>query len=121
METRVIICGSREFDNKGLCFAKLDEILSKYENVEIISGQSKGADLFGEEYAQLHSLKMTIFPANWKRYGKTAGPIRNKAMLMYALEAETIVIAFWNGSSRGTKNMIEQAEKQNVRIYVIDI
>lgn len=121
MTTRVIICGGRDFDNKELCFTKLDEILPQYENIEIVSGHAKGTDLFGEEYAQLHSLKKTIFPADWKRYGRTAGPIRNKAMLMYAMDAFPVVIAFWNGSSKGTKNMIEQARKQNVKVYVVDI
>lgn len=118
METRIIICGSRNIDNQEYCFSKLDEIIPKCENVEIISGHAKGADRIGEEYARLHSLEVTIFPADWKRNGKMAGPIRNRKMLLYAMEKDPLVIAFWDGSSPGTKNMIDMARASGVKCHL---
>lgn len=58
--------------------------------------------------------KMKVFPADWNKYGKKAGPIRNKKMANYA-EA---LLAIWDGKSCGTKNMIQQAKENNLRIYV---
>jgi hypothetical protein len=63
MTTRVIVCGGREFNDRELCFTKLDQILPDYENPEIVSGHAKGADLLGEKYAKLHSLPLKVFPA----------------------------------------------------------
>lgn len=48
---RVIVCGGRNFQNREFCFEKLDDIIGQFDNVEIISGNAKGADTFGEEYA----------------------------------------------------------------------
>ena len=65
---RVIVCGGRNFQDREFCFRKLDEIIGKLDNVEIVSGHSKGADRFGEEYAIENSLKVSVFKADWKRY-----------------------------------------------------
>ena len=119
--TRVIVCGSQHFYDKEFCFSQLDLILSEFSNPEIVSGHAKGADSFGEEYAGLHGLKLSVFPPEWKRYGRGAGPVRNRQMLEYALGAKPLVVAFWNGKSRGTKNMIEQAQKAHVEVRIIYI
>ena len=109
MNTRVIVCGGRDFDNRELCFESLDRYLKGYENIEIVSGHARGADTLGEEYAHAHGLKLAIFKADWEQYGKGAGAIRNRQMLRYASKETPVVIAFWDGKSRGTKNMIDQA------------
>ena len=106
MNTRIIVCGCRDFSDKALCWKTLDEILSKYSDIEIVSGHAKGADSFGEEYAVQNSIPVKVFKPDWKQYGRAAGPIRNKRMLSYALEAEAVIIAFWDGESKGTKNMV---------------
>lgn len=121
MDTRVIVCGCKDFKDRDFCFSKLDEILPGYDNPEIVSGHAKGADAFGEDYAKQHSLPLQIFPAEWNRYGRAAGPIRNRAMLQYALEKKPLIIAFWNGTSRGTKNMISQAEKAGAEVKIVYI
>ena len=121
MATRVIVCGCRDFDNKAFCFSQLDEILSGYTDPEIVSGHADGADHFGEEYAKAHGLKLSIFPAEWSRYGRAAGPIRNRKMLEYASEETPLIIAFWNGKSRGTKNMIMQANKAGAEVHIVNI
>ena len=120
METRVIVCGNRDFTDKAFCFSQLDTILSEYRDLEIVSGHARGADLFAEEYASLRGVKLSVFSPDWKKYGRSAGPVRNRQMLEYALEATPLVVAFWNGESRGTKNMIMQAQKARVEVQIFN-
>lgn len=114
--TRIIICGGRDFRARELCFGSLDEILTQYQEIEIISGGASGADAFGEEYAAAHGLPVTQFKPDWKRYGKVAGPIRNREMLQYALKEQAVVIAFWDESSHGTRDMIRKAEDAGEKV-----
>ena len=119
MNMRVIICGGRDFADKKLCFDSLGRLLSEYEAMEIVSGHARGADLFGEEYARIHGLKLTVFKADWKKYGRGAGPVRNRQMLEYALKGTAVIIAFWDGKSKGTKNMIDQARKAGAEVKIV--
>lgn len=70
---RVIVCGGRDFVDNHLCFVTLDELLAEYSTIEIVSGHAKGADSFGEEYAKEHNIKVSVFPPDWKIYGRAAG------------------------------------------------
>lgn len=116
--TRVIICGCRQFNDQEVINRILDKLLVSYPSIEIISGHAKGVDTLAENYAKINNYPCKIFPANWDKYGKKAGPIRNSQMLKYALKENPIVIAFWDGKSRGTKNMIDQAKNKNVHTYI---
>lgn len=118
METRIIVCGGVDFDDYGLLKTKLDELLPKFENVRLISGHARGADSLGERYAAENGIPVQVFPAEWTKYGKAAGPIRNKAMLNYAKEETTVVVAFWNGKSRGTADMLKQAKSGGAECVV---
>lgn len=80
----------------------------------IISGTAKGADLFGERYGVMHNIPVLRFPADWDKYGKKAGYIRNLEM---AENAEAL-IAFWDGKSRGTNHMINIAKTKNLQIFI---
>lgn len=86
----------------------------KYNEIEIVSGHASGADKMAEEYAKEHGLSLTIMPAEWNRYGRAAGPIRNKKMLDYIVGEEPVLVAFWDGKSKGTKDMITKARQANV-------
>ena len=119
MKTRVVVCGGTDFNDRTLCFETLSELLSEKREIEIISGHARGADALGEEYAHEHSIELTLFPADWSRYGRAAGPIRNSQMIEYAQEANALVVAFWNGKSPGTKNTIDLAKRSGIEIYVI--
>lgn len=119
-DVRVIVCGGRDFQNRSLCFESLESVLSAYESLEIVSGHAKGVDTFGEEYAKEHGIKVSIFKPDWKQYGRAAGPIRNRQMLEYALETSAVIVAFWDGVSKGTKNMIEQAKKAGATVHVVN-
>ena len=61
------------------------------------------------------------FPADWKVYGKQAGPVRNRQMLNYAKEEQGALLAFWDGKSRGTKNMIDIAKDAGIIVKVVSI
>ena len=113
---KVIIAGSREFnDYKRLCKI-CDHLLSKQKNIEIVSGTAKGADQLGEKYANERGFLIKKFPADWNKCGKSAGYKRNIEMAEYG----DALIAFWNGTSKGTKHMIDIAnsKKLKVRVYM---
>lgn len=113
----VIIAGTRTFDDYELLKEKCDKWL-KYghpNDLVILSGGAKGADKLGERYAKERNLNLEIYPANWEKYGKSAGIKRNIQMGNNA----DILIAFWDGKSRGTKHMIDYANKQEFTTVVV--
>ncbi len=79
-----------------------------------MSGCAKGVDELGERHARETGRPIAKFPADWKKYGRAAGPIRNNEMARYA----DALIAVWDGKSRGTEHMIESAESKNLKVYV---
>jgi hypothetical protein len=81
---------------------------------EIVSGHCRGIDLGGEFYAKEKGIPVKIFKADWDKYGKSAGPMRNKLMAEYS----DVLLAVWDGKSRGTKNMIDEMRKLNKPVYI---
>lgn len=73
----------------------------------------------GELWAKKHGIPVAPFPADWNKFGKRAGAIRNADMAMYA----DALVAVWDGKSRGTRDMIKKAEALGLKFYVkrIDI
>lgn len=116
---RIIVCGTRTFNDYSRLCKELDAIISNPANTEIVSGRARGADLLGERYAKEHNIPLALFPANWNLYGKSAGYRRNAEMLKYATEQTPIVVAFWDGQSRGTQNMIDTSRKAKATVHVI--
>lgn len=118
---RIIVAGGVHFNDYKALANTLDEYFKcvSKDEIEIISGHARGADSLGERYAQEHDIKCTVFPADWKKYGRAAGPIRNKKMLEYAMEQQAGLVAFWNGESKGTKNMISIAEKAGIEVKIV--
>ena len=89
------------------------------EELEIVTGGCSGADAMGEDYARTWHLGLKVFPAKWDKYGRAAGPIRNRLMAEYASKADRgILIAFPVGKSRGTSSMIEQAKECGLEVHV---
>ena len=112
---KVIIAGGRDFNNREVAFKCLDKRMWSKGDV-IVSGHASGADALGEEYAKAHGLDIDLHPANWREYGRAAGPIRNREMA----EVADKLIAFWDGKSRGTKNMISEAKEKGLCVVVYD-
>lgn len=122
MTKRVIVAGGRSFGNYQLLKSCLDYIFNNINHevdIEIVSGRAEGADKLGERYAQEHNLSCKIFPAEWGKYGKKAGPIRNSQMIDYAKEQIPMVVAFWNGKSRGTMDTLSKAQLNGIESIVI--
>lgn len=112
---KIIIAGSRTFNDYELLKKTCNSLISM-EDIEIVSGTAKGADALGEKYAKENNYSITQFPANWTKYGKSAGYKRNSEMANYA----EMLIAFWDGKSKGTKHMIDLANKNNLLVHIID-
>ena len=114
MAFKVIIAGGRDYDDyetlSRICFG----VLEAKEEVEIVSGGCSGADKLGERWGYENDHAIKVFPADWERHGKKAGPIRNWDMAQYA----DGLIAFWDGKSKGTKSMIAVAEKFELKVRV---
>lgn len=111
---KVIIAGSRSFNDYSLLYNVCYFELSIYNNIEIVSGGARGADSLGEKFAHDNNYKLKVFPAKWDKYGKRAGYLRNREMAQYA----DVLIAFWDGESKGTKHMIDLAHKHDLKVIV---
>jgi hypothetical protein len=111
---RTIIAGGRDFTNKIF----FNECLKSYgsEISQVISGCAKGADTLGEDYALFHGIPLKQYPANWERYGRGAGAIRNELMA----ENADALIAFWDGRSKGTHHMIRHARKKGLKVTIFN-
>jgi len=109
---KVIIAGGRDFNDFNLLCKKCDFLLQNQKEIEVVSGTARGADQLGEKYANERDYKITRFPANWDKYKKAAGYIRNEEMAKYA----DALIAFWDGKSKGTEHMINLAKQYNLKV-----
>lgn len=112
---KLIVAGTRTFVPNRLHV----DVLNQYtpRPTEIVSGGAKGADKFGESWAEWNKIKITRFLPDWQKYNKRAGLIRNIEMAEYA----DGLLAFWNQKSTGTQHMIEQAYKRKLEIKVVVI
>lgn len=81
---------------------------------EVVDGGAEGVDRLGAFWAQDNKIKICMFPADWKKHGKAAGPIRNEQMAKYA----DGLLAIWDRKSRGTRNMIENAIKYKLDVWI---
>lgn len=113
--SRVIIAGSRDFNDFEYLKSYLATIPPWIEITEVVSGCAPGADTLGEQWADLYGKPIKRFPAEWKRLGKKAGPIRNAEMGVYA----DGLVAFWDGQSKGTEHMINFMKQNNKWTYVV--
>lgn len=111
---KVIVAGSRDFDEKNRIWRLLDRLYDKYPDLEIVSGLARGPDTIGKHWAEFNNVPVHEFPANWNKYGKAAGYRRNEQMAQFA----DALMAFWDGSSRGTMHMINLAKEYNLKVAV---
>lgn len=112
---RVIIAGGRDFNNYENLASAMDLYLTNQKKkIVIVCGMAKGADMLGERYAKERGYEIAYFPAEWNRYGRSAGMVRNIQM---AYNADA-VCAFWDGKSRGTKHMIDTAIERNLPVTI---
>lgn len=113
---KVIIAGGRDFNNKVFFLESMKEV--EWHITHVVSGMASGADTLAVEYANENNLELAQFWAEWNFYGRSAGPIRNRQMAKFA----DALVAFWDGKSRGTKNMIDTMIelKKPVKVILYD-
>ena len=112
---RVAVTGGRDFSNKEMATRAFDALLNQSEKHTIVCGGSKGADMLCFEIATKLSYKTERYLPNWNKYGKAAGPIRNREMMSSNID---LLIAFPGG--KGTENCINLAKSMGIPIYYAD-
>ena len=111
---RVVICGDRNWKNEDVIE---DYVRTLPPNSTVVHGDCRGADKIAGRMANRHGHSVTVVPANWEEYGKSAGPIRNQHMLT---PRPDLVVAFHDDlkCSKGTKDMIMKANKAGIRVEI---
>lgn len=127
-EMRIIVAESRDFNDYSLLSEKLmdylddnmdnKDVIDNHNQVKFISGTARGADVLGEQFAYNYGYDVIRFPAKWDELGKRAGYVRNAEMAKYAAEKYGVLFAFWDGKSKGTKNMIDLAKRYGLEVHV---
>jgi len=106
---KLAVVGSRSFDDYELVKKFLDAYKAQTPELILVSGGASGADSLAERYAEENNLQIIVFKPDWKKYGKTAGFLRNTTIIEEADE----VIAFWDGESHGTLDSMKKTKKLN--------
>ena len=111
---RILICGSRDFGN-------IDAIKHVIDNLNdedvVIHGCAKGADSIAEFLAMKRGLKVLGFPAQWTKYGRRAGSIRNQQMIDEGKPDKVYAFYTDKATSKGTKNMVKLARKAGIPVW----
>lgn len=113
---KIAIIGSRCITDKSYIYEKLDYIFRNKKPSLVISGGAHGPDRIGIAWALENKIETQEFLPDWNKYKKSAGFIRNTQIV----EAADIIIAFWDGISKGTKDSIDKAKKLNKKIKIIE-
>ena len=114
---KTIIAGSRNINDYKLLQKVIAALPRWWHITEVVSGTAHGVDRLGERWAYENGITVIKFPANWIKYGKSAGPRRNLEMGRYVAPNGGL-IALWDGTSSGTSNMIEVAHTVGIKIHL---
>ena len=114
---KTIIAGSRSNIEYRDVLSAMEECPWLSEITEVVSGKARGVDTLGEQWANQNNIFIKEFPANWKKFGKSAGLRRNEEMGDYA----DALVAIWDGESRGTKHMIDYSKNNGLKVFVYNL
>ena len=115
MKKRVIIAGGRDFGDADAMRWILGNLRASYgHELVILQGDAKGADTLAKDMGREFGMTVECYPADWDQYGKAAGALRNQQMAANA----DILVAFWDGESKGTKHMIDTALRAGLEVHV---
>ena len=114
---KVIIAGSRSMTDIERVFNELDSY-NEFEITEGVCGMAKGVDIIGKEWCLTKGIPVKEFPADWEKFGKAAGPIRNKQMGIYS---DCAIVIYNPEISKGSKNMIDTMKKLGKPVYEVVI
>lgn len=115
---RVLVCGCRDWTDRRVVFDALDDIAEVIANhpLTIVHGAATGADRLADEWAESRCVAADRHPADWKQHGRAAGMIRNREMADIGAD---LCIAFWDGKSPGTANMIAEATRHGIPVRIV--
>lgn len=111
---RVLVCGGRDYSDVSELYSVMDAL--PRDGLVIINGGARGADRIAHNWAQDRGVETIVFPADWKRYGRSAGPLRNQRMLDEG--KPDCVMAFRGG--RGTADMVRRAKAAGVPVSKVE-
>lgn len=126
---RIIIAGGREFNDYDLLKSETIKCIKQLKQegfevsaitITIVCGKARGADTLGENFGKEYGLNIKYFIPDWDGLGKSAGYRRNADMALYAKEDNGVLISFWDKVSKGTKHMIDLANKHGLRVFVVN-
>lgn len=109
---KTIIAGSRDILDASLVSVAIG--CASFGVSEVVCGMASGVDTLGWLWAKEHDIPVKEFPANWSKYGKRAGYLRNQEMANYA----DALIAVWDGRSVGTRHMIDIAKEKGLKTFI---
>lgn len=115
---KLIVAGGRDFTDTNRMIAELQKLVESGEitdSPELVCGMARGADMLAYSLWANNKMPIHNFPANWDKYGKSAGYRRNQEMGEFADAA----VCFWDGNSKGTKHMIDIMQKLNKPVYIV--
>lgn len=110
---KLAVVGSRSFSDFQILSGFLDKIAPRVS--AIVTGDAKGADRLAARWARERGIPTIVFRADWARHGRAAGPIRNQEIV----DAADAMVAFWDGTSRGTKDAIQRARKKGIPVEIV--
>jgi len=115
-DKKVLICGDRNWSEREPIRSYLCK-LQDWGFGTVIEGEARGADTIAREEAERMGFQVIEFPAHWEKYGRAAGPIRNREMLD---QQPALVIAFHNNlsQSKGTQDTVEEARRRGIQVIV---
>lgn len=108
----ILACGSRNWTS----YSQIYQELAQYENAALIHGGARGADELAGRAGEALRWQVLVVPADWNKYGRRAGFVRNVQMLDMQPD---LVIAFWDGKSRGTEHTIREAKARGIEVRVV--
>jgi PP-loop superfamily ATP-utilizing enzyme len=112
---KVLVCGGRDWSDTKKTYDTLDKINKEYGIDVIIEGDARGADRMAGYWARKNRIDLKLYPADWDKYGKAAGYIRNQQMLDEG--KPDLVVAFPGG--KGTAMMVDIARKAGVHVIEV--
>ena len=116
----VLVCGERTFSDRGVIDQTLRDLAAQTVDLHVIAGKARGADRLVAECASAQQIPVTEYPADWARYGRAAGSIRNAQMLREGHPREVFAFFLDRSRSRGTTNMVSLALKQGLVVHVYE-
>jgi hypothetical protein len=122
MMIRLIVAGSRTWGDRERLEHCLDVLTSNLDRgrLEVVSGCARGPDTMGAGWARRRGVAVKEMPADWDAEGKAAGFRRNTRMAEYAKDGErSLLVAFWDGQSRGTRHVLAEAERLGLEVRVV--